>query len=100
MTRPQDERLLAYAAHRAKVRPEYLAWALARYVELEHISEEELTHRLGISLCDLPHLALCLRPRADHFAADVRQISARFNLDLSALASVMRLVDSLEALAA
>jgi hypothetical protein len=100
MTRPQHERLLAYTAQRAKARPEYLAWVLARYVEREHLSEGELEQRLGIAAHDLPHLALCLRPRTDHFADDVRQISARFNIDPSVLATIVRLVESLEALAA
>jgi hypothetical protein len=100
MTRPHHERLLAYTAQRAKARPEYLAWMLARYVECEHISEEELAQRLGIATRDLPHLALCLRPRADHFADDVRQISAKFNLNPAVLATVVRLVESVEALAA
>jgi hypothetical protein len=99
MTRPQHERLLAYTAQHAKARPEYLAWVLARYVEREHLSEGELARRLGIAPHDLPHLALCLRPRADHFADDVRQISARFNIDPSALATVVRLVESIAALA-
>jgi hypothetical protein len=100
MTRPQHERLLAYTAQRAKARPAYLAWVLAQYVEREHLSEEELAQRLGIAAHDLPHLALCLRPRPDHFAADVRQISAMFNIDPSTLATVVRLVESLEILAA
>jgi hypothetical protein len=55
---------------------------------------------LRIVAHDLPHLALCLRPRADHFADDIRQISTKFNIDPSALATVVRLVESLEALAA
>jgi hypothetical protein len=100
MTRPHRERLLAYTAQRAKTRPEYMAWVLARYVELEHISEGELAQHLGIAAHDLPHLALCLRPRIDHFADDVRQISARFGIDPAVLATVARFVESLEALAA
>jgi len=100
MTRPQYERLLVHAAQRAKACPEYLAWVLAKYVEREHISEEELAQRLGVATRDLPHLALCLRPRADQFAADVRQISTRFQIDAIALAGIVRLVESLETLAA
>jgi hypothetical protein len=99
MTPPQHKRLLDYTAQRAKARPEYLAWVLARYIEREHLSEAELAQRLAITAHDLPHLGLCLRPRADHFADDVRQISARFNIDPSILATVVRLVESLEALA-
>jgi len=98
MTPSQHERLLAYTAERAKTRAEYLAAALSRYAEREKISEEELAHRLGIAASDLPHLALCLRPRADQFIDDVRQISAKFHLDPTALATVIRLVESFEAL--
>jgi hypothetical protein len=100
MTRPHHEQLLAYAAQRAKARPEYLACVLARYVELERISEEELAQHLGITAGDLLHLALCLRPRVDHFAADVRQISTKFGINPAALATVVHLVDSVEVLAA
>ncbi len=100
MTHPRFERLLTYAAQRAKVRPDYLGWVLARYVERERISEVELATRLGSTRHDLPRLALCLRPRAEHFADDIRQISTKFHLDATALAGIVRLVESVETLAA
>jgi hypothetical protein len=99
MTRSEHERLLAHTAQRAKAHPEYLGWVLARFLERERISEAELVQRLGIAAGDLPHLALCLRPRADRFIEDVRQISAKFHIDATSLATVIRLVDSFEALA-
>ncbi len=99
MTRPQHKRLLAHAADRAKARPAYMGWVLARYIEHERTSEGELAQRLGIAGHDFPHLALCLRPRADHFAADIRQISSRFNIDPAGLAGVVRFVQSVETLA-
>jgi hypothetical protein len=99
MTPPHHDRLLAYTAQCAKARPEYLAWVLERYVELEHLSAEELARRLGITAHDLLHLALCLRPRTDHFADDVRQISIKFNINPAVLATVVCLVESAEALA-
>jgi hypothetical protein len=100
MTHHRHDRLLEYAAQRAGTRPEYLGWVLARYVEREHIPEGELATRLGITSHDLPRLALCLRPRAEHFADDVRQISTKFHIDATALAGIVRLVESLETLAA
>jgi hypothetical protein len=100
MTHPRHERLLDYAAQRAKARPDYLGWVLARYVERERISEAELVTRLGSIPQDLPRLALCLRPRAEHFADDIRQISTKFHIDATALAAIVRLVESLETLAA
>ena len=99
MTRFERERLLAYTAQRAKTRPEYWGWVLARFLERERMSEADLMQRLEITAHDLPHLALCLRPRADHFVDDVRQISAKFRIDPTPLATVIRLVDSFEALA-
>jgi hypothetical protein len=100
MTQPRHERLLAYAAQRATARPDYLGWVLARYREREHVSEAELAMRLGSTPHDLPRLALCLRPRAEHFADDIRQISAKYSIDATALAGIVRLVESLETLAA
>jgi hypothetical protein len=41
-----------------------------------------------------------LRPRAEHFADDIRQISTKFHLDATALAGIVRLVESIETLAA
>jgi hypothetical protein len=98
MMHPRYERLLDYAAQRAKARPDYLGWILARYVERERISEAELATRLRCAPPDLPRLALCLRPRAEHFAEDIRQIGAKFHIDATALAGVVRLVESFEAL--
>jgi hypothetical protein len=100
MTHPRHERLLDYAAQRAKARPDYLGWVLARYIERERISEAELATRIGSTPHDLPRLALCLRPRAEHFADDIRQISTKFHIDAIALAGIVRLVESLETLAA
>lgn len=99
MTPSQHDRLLAYTAERAKGRPEYLASVLSRYAEREKISEAELAHRLEITVSNLPPLGLCLRPRAEHFIDDVRKISLKFHINPTPLATVIRLVDSFEALA-
>jgi hypothetical protein len=100
MTHPRHERLLDHAAQRAKARPDYLGWVLARYIERKCISEAELATRVGSTPHDLPRLALYLRPRAEHFADDIRQISTKFHIDATALAGIVRLVESLETLAA
>jgi hypothetical protein len=96
MTHSRHERLLDYAAQRARTRPDYLGWVFARYIERERISEAEVATRLGAPLADLPRLALCLRPRAGHFTEDLRQISSRFQIDAAALAGIVRLVESLD----
>ena len=98
MTRSYDDRVLAHAAGRAKAHPHYLGWVLARYRELEKLSERELVEALGATSPDVPRLSLCLRPRTDHFAADIEQISIKFNLDAVALAKIVRFVESIEAM--
>lgn len=100
MTRPYEARVLAYAANRANAHPDYLGRVLARYRELEKISEHGLANILGTTSRDLPRLGLCLRPRVGHFAEDIEQISAKFNVDTAALAKIVRLVESVEVMAA
>lgn len=100
MTLSYEARVLARAANRAKVHPDYLGWILARYRELEKVSEHTLVDLLGTTSRDLPRLELCLRPRGNHFTEDIRQISAKFNVDTAALAKIVRLVESVEVMAA
>jgi len=100
MTPSYEVRVLAYAANRAKAHPSYLGQVFAQYRELEKISERSLVDILGTTSRDLPHLGLCLRPRGDHFAEDIKQISAKFNVDAAALAKIVRLVESVEVMAA
>ena len=100
MTLSHEARILAYAANRAKIHPHYLGWVLARFEEAEGISERDLANLLGVSSHDLLRLGLCLRPRVDHFAEDIEQISAKFNVDRTALAKIVRLVESVEAMTA
>jgi hypothetical protein len=99
MTLSDSEKLLINAASRARTHPAYLAWVLGRYLELENVSEDTLAQSLGVSILDLCRLGLCLRPRTDHLADDITQISTRFNADLGALAGIVRLVESVEVIA-
>jgi hypothetical protein len=96
MTLSRDERVFTHAAGRARVHPQYLGWVLGRYQELENHSEYDLMKALGVSSQDLLRLYLCLRPRADHFAEDITQISVKFNIDAMTLANIVRLVESVE----
>jgi hypothetical protein len=88
--------LIHRAAARARTRPQYLGWVLARYEELERIREEGLRGRLGVSAEDWPRLQLCLRPRPDSFLRDVTQVAEAFGIDRAALAAVIRRVDAVE----
>jgi hypothetical protein len=96
MTLSRDERVFARAASRTQAHPQYLGWVLGRYKELENQSEHDLMKALGVSSQDLLRLYLCLRPRTDHFAEDITQISAKFNVDAMALANIVRLVEAVE----
>lgn len=97
MTDRQAE-LLARAAERASTRPEYLGWVLARYMESEALAWPEVAAMLGTSEPST-RLALCLRPRPEHFAEDVNAIAAQLRLDAAALGRIVRLVDTLRAMA-
>ena len=87
ITRTQE--LLTEAARRAREQPAYVAWALARVQAREGLSDAALAARLGIATVDLPRLALCLRPRPEHWAEDLAQIATRFSLAPESLAAVL-----------
>jgi len=97
--KPDDAaRLLPRAAARARTRPEFLGWVLARYEELESLQEDRLRKQLGVSAEDWPRLQLCLRPRADRFLQDVTQIASAFGIDRAALAALVRRVEAVQAM--
>lgn len=89
--------LLTDAARRAQDWPAYVAWALARVKAREGLSDDALAARLGIATVDLPRLALCLRPRRDHWAEDLAQIATRFGLAPEPLARLLRAVEAPDA---
>lgn len=99
MSRTQETNILAHAAKRAKSHPRYLGSILAAYMAIEKTSERNLARLLGISAFDLSRLGLCLRPRPDRFAGDIEEIAAKFSLESTVLAKVVRLVESVHALA-
>jgi hypothetical protein len=96
--KPDDAtRFLHRAAARARTRPAYLGWALARYEALESLRADRLREQLGVSAEDWPRLQLCLRPRGDAFLQDVTQITSAFGIDRGTLAALLRRVDAVEA---
>jgi hypothetical protein len=91
------ERLYDLAAERSREQPAYLGWVLTIYMEAEGLTWSKLTDELGITL-DWQEAALCLRPRPEHFAEDVRALSARLSVNAEVLAGVIRAGDALEAM--
>jgi len=98
MIASDKDRLLSYAAKRARLRPSYLGWIFARYIELENSSAYELGKILGAETNDLSRIELCLKPREEFFADDVKQIASKFNVNPGELARVIRLVEAVEAM--
>ncbi|MBW0000058.1 MAG: hypothetical protein JO015_13235 [Verrucomicrobia bacterium] len=82
--------LMFRAARRARTRPPFMAWPLARFQEQQGWSGPQLAAYLGLPPDRLPRLALCLRPRADHRAEDVAAIAARVGCSPSALATLLQ----------
>jgi hypothetical protein len=71
-----------------------VAWALARVQAREGLCHEALAAWLGLATVDLPRLALCLRPRPDHWAEDLAQIATRFGLAPEPLAAILSPVEA------
>jgi hypothetical protein len=71
-----------------------MAWIFARYEDLQGYDASDLRKTLRVSRADWPKLALCLRPRHDNYAADIRGIASRFRCDASVLANVVRLSEA------
>jgi hypothetical protein len=95
--KPDAGALIRRAAERARARPEFLGWVLARYEELKMQPGESLREPLRVAEEDWPRLQLCLRPRPEAFLDDVTRIAAAFGADRSALAAVVRRVEAVEA---
>jgi hypothetical protein len=94
-----DAGLLARAATRAAMRPEFLGWVLDRFVQLEGLSKVELKKRLNVNWVDFTRLAFCLRPRDQHFESDIHEICRKFSIESQPLAELVRLVDSVQTMA-
>jgi len=88
--------LFEFAARRARTRAEYLGWVLARFMEVERKTDQELADLLSISVYDLNRIALCLRPRNASFATDLSQIARKFGVNAVDLAGVIRHVEVIE----
>ena len=83
-------RIRANTARRVATDPEFVASQLSLYREAEHRTPEMVAEELGISLATLDRLALCLRPRPETFAADVRTIAAHVGAHVGKLANILR----------
>ena len=92
--------VLRRAAARAATRPHFLAHALLVYRTHHGWDETQLADYLGCPPASVPLLGLCRRPRPQpgHFRDDILTLSQRFALDPAPLATLVRLVDALEAL--
>jgi hypothetical protein len=93
-----EELLRRRAAERARLRPEYLGWILARYEEIEGVDELKLRKQLDVSPEQWNSLHLCLRPRPKYFLKDVSAIAKDCQVSRDVLAMVVRRVDAVEVL--
>jgi hypothetical protein len=96
MTPKRKSTILQGMAHRATMRSQYLAWVLARYSQAEQKTDEMMARMLKLPVQDLDRVRICLRPRPQLFEDDIGQVAAKFGLDGSALAKIVRYVDSVQ----
>ncbi len=95
-----DRELLRRAAERAAQRPFYLASSLLAYARAERLDDDALAEQLGCDLASLPAILLCRRPTPEGavFRANVEAIAARFALDATRLARLLRRADAVTGL--
>ena len=75
----------------------FLAWAFARYLAAERITEDALAARFGIARESLDLMGICGQPRPQFFKEDVEAIADRFGVEPTRLANLLREVEVLEA---
>jgi hypothetical protein len=90
---------LTRLAGQAASDPAYFGWLLDRYRASEGLSTSALAALLRIGEDSLPNLSLCLRPRAERFAADVLAVATHVGADATVLAALVRHVDAVDAMA-
>ena len=95
LQQPPSGSIFDYAALRAGEDPAYLGWCVRRYQAAERVSPAMLAAQLGGRVESLSRLSLCLRPRPESFAADVRAIARYHSIDEAALARIIRLSEAL-----
>jgi hypothetical protein len=90
---------LKIAAQRSEGETWMLGHVFSRYRELEGLTHETLLAELGCSPEVLQWLSLCRRPEGERFAEHVLTIAKRFGVDPRRLATVIRHVEVMDALA-
>jgi hypothetical protein len=98
--KPNDNRILGWAARRAEQRSSFLAAPLAAYRSIHGVAEEQLADFLACTLESLPTLALCKRPDSNEpsFKGDVEQIAGFVGASSVRLGQLLREVEAIEAL--
>jgi hypothetical protein len=94
----ENSRHLMRLAQKLRTDRTYLASIIAAYQRQERLNETELANRLSMNIAQIPRLALCKRPfsESSKFAEQVRQIAAFVGADQTALAQLIRQVETLE----
>ncbi|WP_147448681.1 hypothetical protein [Corallococcus terminator] len=95
MTSPE---WLKRVAERSRSQPGMLGHVFGMYQSLEDRSNEQLAVDLACSPETLNLLALCIRPEGEAFLDQVKDICRRFEVKPSALVTVLRRVEVMEAL--
>jgi len=92
VSQAERDRLLAWAARRARGRDSFIASDLAAYQERHRLDEAQLAAWLGCATRALANLALCRRPRADapSFRVDVERIAGYVGVRGDRLARLLR----------
>jgi hypothetical protein len=88
------------AARRARQEPWTLGCLLSGLAEIEGTAGGDIAAELNCDAVTVHWIFLCRRPSEQHFTQDVESIAARFSLDVSRLAALVRRADAVAARAA
>jgi hypothetical protein len=89
-------KMLSEGAKRARVRPGFMANALAEYASTEGLSDVGLAEWLGCRPVDLQRIGLCIVPKSSEpdFRTLVQKIAEMCTANVSRLIQLLRMVEA------
>jgi len=83
-------------ARRLRHHPAFMGYVLWLVMAAEDMDEDGLARQLGLGPQGLARLALCRRPRPEHFSADVQAIADFTGADPAELRRVLEVFETLQ----
>lgn len=79
-----------------KANPQFMSYVLYKFMKTERMKENDLISRLGTEEENFTRLAMCKRPRNEHFSNDIRIISEYCEIKTHQIANIIRQVEAID----